>query len=132
MPLEPSSETTLPDGGSSEQLPGQLLPQPQMDKELGTTPPKSAGPYTVASGDQATAPKLSSNEAPTETEAGQSLLDKALSTVKQGKKMDANMLGQLWEEQDANKDGKLTVDELKPLVRARVQATLLDARTNGT
>ena len=103
-----------------------------MDKELGTTPPKSAGAYAVASGDQATPPKPSSNEAPTETEAGQSLLDKAVSTVKQGKKVDANMLGQLWEEQDANKDGKLTGDELKPLVRARVQAIWLDVRTNGT
>ena len=78
------------------------------------------------------APSSDETSTSTETKADQSLLEKTLSTVKQGKKVDADMLGQLWEQQDANKDGKLTVDELKPLVRARVQAIWLDARTNGT
>lgn len=56
-------------------------------------------------------------EAVAGADGGKELLVKAMSTAKKGKGVDENMLSAIWDEFDANKDGKLTLEELKPLVK---------------
>ena len=60
-----------------------------------------------------------------ESEAGRELLQRAMKSARQGKQVDGAVLTQLWQEHDADGDGSLTVDELRPLVRASLVSTIL-------